>query len=235
MVMRQDDRSTFRMFCEMGCNILLVEYRGYGASSGTPSLVLDDVKDVCEHLVKHKSTKIEDMIVFGRSLGSVYCIHFAFLYPHIAGMILDSSTSIPADFVMKRRPKLNEGEMSRLVDEVRTHLDHKQKLSSYIHPLLVLHCKDDALFSPSQATDNFNAAGEKHWVSQQATPTITNTSVQTVTQLGNKSVVLFTKGGHNYMTTVNFEEYSEHIRSFMVTCGQKVPPKTENNNFCLIL
>jgi len=51
-------------------NILYAEYRGYGFSSGdNPSLVniLDDV----EHIIKSIDTPLEDIILFGRSIGSI--------------------------------------------------------------------------------------------------------------------------------------------------------------------
>ena len=53
----------------------LAEYRGYGGSTGEPSLVamLDDVDAIFSALGRPAG----ELVVYGRSIGSIYAIEFA--------------------------------------------------------------------------------------------------------------------------------------------------------------
>lgn len=59
------------LYHNLHCNILLVEYRGYGLSEGTPSeegLYLD-AKASLDYLFQRNDINHSEIIVFGRSLG----------------------------------------------------------------------------------------------------------------------------------------------------------------------
>ena len=58
------------LFLSMGVNVCFTEYRGYGASTGTPGLgaMLGDG----EKVVRALGVPPEQVVAFGRSLGSVY-------------------------------------------------------------------------------------------------------------------------------------------------------------------
>src|SRR6476660_7699064 len=60
-------------FSQAGYNVLLAEYRGYGMSEGTPQLVgmLEDVEPLIESL----RIPDERIVLFGRSIGSLYAVH----------------------------------------------------------------------------------------------------------------------------------------------------------------
>lgn len=75
----------------LGCSILFAEYRGYGLSSGNPSLVemLDDV----EVIIQSINVPLEEIILFGRSVGSIYVLHGASVFPNISGLIIESGIS----------------------------------------------------------------------------------------------------------------------------------------------
>ncbi len=62
-------------FAPLGCNLLLAEYRGYGMSTGMPSLgrMLDDV----ERVIAQADLPPERLVLFGRSVGSIFAIHAA--------------------------------------------------------------------------------------------------------------------------------------------------------------
>lgn len=55
----------------MGCNILMVEYRGYGKSTGTPDEtgLNIDAQTALDYLRQHKDTKGTKIVVYGQSLG----------------------------------------------------------------------------------------------------------------------------------------------------------------------
>jgi uncharacterized protein len=56
--------------------VLLAEYRGYGMSTGHPSLVdmLDDVTAIIQH-VGRLNIPAQKVILFGRSIGSPHALH----------------------------------------------------------------------------------------------------------------------------------------------------------------
>jgi len=67
------------MVVKLGCNVLLVEYRGYGKSTGTPSeqgLYLD-VKAAITFIKYHVELNESPIILFGRSLGGAVAIQAA--------------------------------------------------------------------------------------------------------------------------------------------------------------
>lgn len=84
----------------LGANLLLAEYRGYGMSSGEPALaaMLGDVRLVVEAC----AIPPEKIIFFGRSLGSLYALHGASLYPQAAGLIIESGLADPLERILVR-------------------------------------------------------------------------------------------------------------------------------------
>lgn len=67
------------LYYNLHCNILLVEYRGYGLSEGSPTeegLYLD-AKASLEYLSTRNDINSNEIIVFGRSLGGAIAIDLA--------------------------------------------------------------------------------------------------------------------------------------------------------------
>lgn len=56
---------------KLNINILMVEYRGYGLSEGTPSErgLYVDAQSAIDYLIQRNDIDITKIIVFGRSLG----------------------------------------------------------------------------------------------------------------------------------------------------------------------
>ncbi|MBI5814762.1 MAG: alpha/beta hydrolase [Nitrospinae bacterium] len=74
-------------------NILLVDYRGYGISEGTPSIegVAQDAVAALEWLhVKHK-VPLDRIVLWGFSLGGAAALAVAEKYPAVAGVVVESS------------------------------------------------------------------------------------------------------------------------------------------------
>lgn len=64
------------LYHSLHCNILLVEYRGYGLSEGHPSeegLYLD-AKASLDYLFTRNDVNHSEIVVFGRSLGILFLI-----------------------------------------------------------------------------------------------------------------------------------------------------------------
>lgn len=79
-----------------GCNILMLEYRGYGLSSGTPNEegLIIDAQAGLDYIRHHKRTQGGKIIVYGQSLGGAVGIQLVAKNQEagdIAGLILENT------------------------------------------------------------------------------------------------------------------------------------------------
>lgn len=83
-----------QMYAKAGINVVMVDYRGYGSSSGTPNekgLNLDG-DAVIKFLSKHPKLHGSKLIMFGRSLGGAVAISLAHRYPNlVSGVIVENT------------------------------------------------------------------------------------------------------------------------------------------------
>ncbi|KAG1671945.1 Protein ABHD13 [Nymphon striatum] len=91
-----------KSLCEyVKCNVLLVEYRGYGLSEGYPSEkgMYEDVRAAVEFLLQRSDIDKNKIIIFGRSLGGAVAVDIAcdeFFSQYIFCVILENTfTCIP--------------------------------------------------------------------------------------------------------------------------------------------
>ena len=141
----------------LGVNVLFVEYRGYGASSGEPGLarILDDVPAI----VKALPVAPGQLVAFGRSLGSFYAIELVHRFPEAAGLIIERWIADPLERILLRvRPEDVDTTAPELAAEVRARLDPQAKLQAYAGPVLVLHAKEDSMVDASHAVRNASYA-----------------------------------------------------------------------------
>jgi hypothetical protein len=66
-----------RWLPERGFNVFLLDYRGYGASAGKPTLagVQDDVESALKMLIARPGVDAGRIVVFGQSLGGAIAVH----------------------------------------------------------------------------------------------------------------------------------------------------------------
>jgi len=83
---------------ELGYSVFMIDYRGYGASTGGfPSErgVYDDAQSGWDYLVRERGVSPANLIIYGRSLGGAIGIELALRHPEARGLIVESSfTSI---------------------------------------------------------------------------------------------------------------------------------------------
>jgi hypothetical protein len=174
----------------MGVNLLLAEYRGYGMSEGEPRLaaMLDDIPAI----VAASGAEQERLIFFGRSLGSLYAVHAASLYPRAAGLVLESAIADPLERILARvEPWQLEVSMEGLRAEVDSVLNQREKLAAFTGRTLVMHTRNDEL------VDYTHAERLYHWANEP------------------KKLVIFERGDHNNIMEVNRESYFAHLEEFV--------------------
>jgi uncharacterized protein len=83
----------------LGPNLLLVDYRGYGSSSpGTPNetRVYEDARAALAYLITQRQVRVNHVIFMGRSIGTGPATQLAVEHPDAGGLILESPfTSVP--------------------------------------------------------------------------------------------------------------------------------------------
>ena len=176
-------------------NVCFVDYRGYGLSTGTPSLVeqLDDG----EQIVHSLGLRPEKQVVYGRSLGSLYAVELARRIPQVAGLVLESAIAdVVEDFDLESVAAdigLSPVDLHREVD---VHFNTGDKLRSFEGPVLILHAENDT------NVDKSHAERLHRW----------SVSV-------NKRLVMFPRGDHTTILHTNWEEYCSELSSFMESLG----------------
>ncbi|TKR78361.1 hypothetical protein L596_019173 [Steinernema carpocapsae] len=81
----------------LNCDIISFDYSGYGISSGRPTEanVYADALAVFDYLIQKKKVPMENIILFGYSIGTAAMIDLAVKFPEVGGVILLASpTSI---------------------------------------------------------------------------------------------------------------------------------------------
>lgn len=186
-----DYESWIKPMAELGCNLVAVPFRGYGGSTGVPQLgkMLDDVDAVFEAL----GESARQLVVFGRSLGSLYATEFVSRHPEVPALVLESGISDPLERVLVRATPEELGTtMEQLRAEVSEHFDQERKLRGYGGQTLLLHTLHDGLVEATHARRNAAACR-------------------------NGKLVLFERGNHNTILSDNapayFRELTELLRS----------------------
>ena len=147
-----------RIYNEMGLNFIAVDYRGYGRSTGNPT-VTSMMRDahVIFDWVQSKMTENGhkgSFMVMGRSLGSASALELAAHYPErMDGLIIESGFShvIPLLELLGLQIEalgINEEEGSRNID----------KIKSFHKPTLIIHSEYDHIIPFSQGQDLYDAS-----------------------------------------------------------------------------
>ena len=126
------------VFHQLGLDVLIVDYRGYGQSTGRPSVdgTLLDAEAAWEWLRVHKGLTPDRVAIFGRSLGGGPASHLAArIKPR--GLILESTFTCLHDVAKGMFPEFL---VSLLL---RQDYDVRGRLSGLRLPLLVAHSPDD--------------------------------------------------------------------------------------------
>lgn len=146
---------SIRQFHELGPSVFIIDYRGYGRSSGKPTedgLYLD-AEAAWRYLTRELGTAPADIIVFGRSLGASVASRLA-AGKAPGALIVDSAfTSVP-DIGQELYPWLPVRRLSRFRHATREHV------ARATCPVLVVHSRDDEIIPFHHGEAIFDAARE---------------------------------------------------------------------------
>ena len=148
------------IFHRLGFAVLIVDYRGYGQSTGQPSVkgTLTDAEAAWNWLLTEKQIRPESMVIFGRSLGGAVAAGLAGKVGPSA-LIVESSFARLYDVAKGLYPYLP---VSLLLPE---DYDSIASLSNGAFPLLVVHSADDELVPCALGEGIFAAySGPKQFV-----------------------------------------------------------------------
>lgn len=146
---------TLQLIHELGANCLIVDYRGYGQSTGTPTEkgTITDVKTAWNWLVNEQDAAPEEIILFGRSLGgSIAAITAVDLEP--AAVILESTFTSVVDTGKHYYPWFP----IRLF--VRYNYNTLQAVKKLTCPVFIAHSKEDEII-PYQFGEQLDEAANE--------------------------------------------------------------------------
>jgi fermentation-respiration switch protein FrsA (DUF1100 family) len=128
------------IFQQLGLDTLIIDYRGYGQSTGKASEkgTYLDAQAAWSYLVDERGVPAEEIIIFGRSLGGAVGAWLG--TQHIpAALIIESSFTSGVDMAQRLYPFLPAGLITRLRYPV---VEYASRLDC---PVLVVHSRDDEI------------------------------------------------------------------------------------------
>lgn len=170
---------------QLGINIFIYDYRGYGRSEGRPSEAgtYRDALAACDWLAARKNTAPEQVIAYGESLGCAMAVEVA-VHRRVAGVVLESPFSSVPDMARAIYPWLPLHWFCGI------RYDSLSKTGRLKAPLLVFHSPTDEIVPFAQGETLFAAAPEP------------------------KRFVRL-RGGHNDGYEVSEEVYRQALREFV--------------------
>jgi len=182
------------LYTRMGLTLLVMDYRGYGRSDGTPTahhLLADAVAvfDAVGTVFEENGLGPVQMYVMGRSLGSAAAIEVALrAREHLDGLIVESGFA--DTFALLARLGLRvQG-----ADEERHGFGNAAKMERIATRTLIIHGQSDVLIPTSDGQELYGRC---------AAP--------------DKRLVLIPGAGHNDLMIVGMAQYFEALRTFV--CG----------------
>ena len=143
---------SIRMFNRLGLDVFIVDYRGYGESSGKPTEagLYADGDAAWNYLVNERGIEPGKVVVFGRSLGAVVATRVASRNIP-AALIIESGLTSGEDMARSLYPFLPARLLTRLEFPL---LEFARELRC---PVLVIHSRDDEIIPFDMGEEIFEA------------------------------------------------------------------------------
>ena len=175
------------VFHRLGLDVFIIDYRGYGASSGKPSEegTYQDALAAWNWLTQQKRLAPERIVVFGESLGGSIAAWLAARQSPAGLLIYASFTSVP-EMAQALYPMFPAARL------VRYRYDTRAALGKVNCPVLILHSPEDEIIPFSHGKALLEAAREPKRLAE-------------------------LRGGHNDPLWVSREIYPREIGTFLQT------------------
>ena len=130
--------NTISILNELGYSTLIIDYRGYGNSSGQPSEqgTYKDALAAFNYLMTYRKLQPKDIVIYGRSLGGAVAVWLA-AQVHPSGLIIESTFSRLVDMGKHRYPFLPVKILTRV------HYDSLSQIKEVKCPIFSAHSLDD--------------------------------------------------------------------------------------------
>ena len=125
----------------MGYSLLMVDYRGYGKSTGgepAESKVYEDAESSWRYLIRQRKTESKRTFIYGHSLGGAIAINLAIHHPDAGGLIAESTFTSMMDMADREYSYLP---VDLLLNQ---RFDSMGKIRRLKIPLLLIHGTWDA-------------------------------------------------------------------------------------------
>ena len=179
---------------EIGINLFVADYRGYGFSDGRPT-ISNMIKDA--HPIFKQFTEIveeygarKSLFVMGRSLGSIPAIEVAYHYQNdVQGLIIESGSAnnfrhFFSSIIPSNHPIWSDD--NKFLNKV--------KMRSISKPTLIIHAEYDTLVPLEEGKELYNNSAAK-----------------------DKRLVIIPNASHNDLMIVGKEQYFSAIEEFVKT------------------
>jgi uncharacterized protein len=143
----------------LGANLLMIDYRGYGSSSpGTPNekRVYEDARAAFSYLIHQRHVRVQDIVFWGRSIGTGPATELAKEHPEAGGLILISPFTSLID-AAKTIWYLRAFPLSLLA---RNRFDNLSKIDGVHIPVFIAVGTEDTLTPPTMSQALFQRANE---------------------------------------------------------------------------
>ena len=184
-------RPLIEAYSKMAVNLVMFDYRGYGLSSGEPSV--DGVHSDARRMYSHANALADNLsiplFIHGHSMGSFISAYTA-EREEVAGYILESPVSEVSGWTKKLVPWLLRPFVRFDIDSNITSQNNLERVSSITSPLLVIGGTKDMITPFEMAEDLYNASSSS-----------------------DKQLVSIEGGNHNDLPY--FDEYAKSIERFI--------------------
>lgn len=141
---------------QLGFSVLLIDYRGFGASDGdqpSEALMYEDSEVAWDYLVRDRQISPDDIVIYGESMGGAVAINLAINHPEAHALIAQSTFT-----AMTHAVQLNPLLRLLPLDWILTDkFDSLAKLPHLQVPVLFIHGAED-LVVPSWMSEQLYAA-----------------------------------------------------------------------------
>jgi uncharacterized protein len=146
---------SINIFHQLGLSVLIIDYRGYGKSNGTPSEqgTYIDAETAWTYLTQKQNIPSNNIIIFGRSLGGAVATWLAEKY-NSTGLIIESSFTSIADIGKHYYPYLPTSLLARIK------YPSKNRISNVKSSILFIHSRNDEIIPFEHGQLLFEAASE---------------------------------------------------------------------------